>query len=103
MAKHRNSLPQLADGLFLTDGGIETTLVFLEGFELPYFAAFHLMGNERGQNALRDYYRRYVAIATRTVSDSSLKVRPGARVRTGRKSSGTPPWRSPTSTANRSS
>jgi S-methylmethionine-dependent homocysteine/selenocysteine methylase len=64
MAKHRNSLPQLADGLFLTDGGIETTLVFLEGFELPYFAAFHLMANERGQNALRDYYRRYVAIAT---------------------------------------
>jgi S-methylmethionine-dependent homocysteine/selenocysteine methylase len=64
MAKHRNSLPQLADGLFLTDGGIETTLVFLEGFELPYFAAFHLMANERGQNALRDYYRRYVTIAT---------------------------------------
>lgn len=64
MARHRNNLPQLADGLFLTDGGIETTLVFQEGFELPYFAAFHLMANERGQNALRDYYRRYIAIAT---------------------------------------
>ena len=63
MAKHRNNLPQLAGGLFLTDGGIETTLVFLEGFELPYFAAFHLMADERGRNALRDYYRRYVAIA----------------------------------------
>jgi S-methylmethionine-dependent homocysteine/selenocysteine methylase len=65
MARHRTNLPQLADRLFLTDGGIETTLVFLEGFELPYFAAFHLMTSERGRNALRDYYRRYVAIATR--------------------------------------
>src|SRR5919197_1557374 len=63
MAKHRNNLPQLAGGLFLTDGAIETTLVFLEGFQLPYFAAFHLMADERGRNALRDYYRRYVAIA----------------------------------------
>jgi S-methylmethionine-dependent homocysteine/selenocysteine methylase len=30
--------------LFLTDGGIETTLIFNDGFELPDFAAFHLGG-----------------------------------------------------------
>ncbi len=35
MAKYRNSLPQLGDGLFLTDGGIETTLIFHEGLPLP--------------------------------------------------------------------
>ena len=36
-------LPQLDGGLFLTDGGIETDLIFNDGFELPYFAAFHLL------------------------------------------------------------
>jgi hypothetical protein len=40
MAHYRNALPQSAGGLFLTDGGIETTLIFHEGLELPDFAAF---------------------------------------------------------------
>lgn len=34
MAKYRSSLPQLSGDLFLTDGGIETTLIFHEGLEL---------------------------------------------------------------------
>jgi S-methylmethionine-dependent homocysteine/selenocysteine methylase len=63
MAAHRTDLPQLSNDLFLTDGGLETTLIFLEGHELPYFAAFDLMQSERGRNALRDYYRRYLTIA----------------------------------------
>jgi S-methylmethionine-dependent homocysteine/selenocysteine methylase len=63
-ARYRHNLPQLSDRLFLTDGGIETTLVFLEGHELPYFAAFDLMKSEKGRSALRDYYRRYASIAT---------------------------------------
>ena len=46
-AKYRHSLPQLSDRLFLTDGGIETTLVFLDGIELPYFAAFDLLKTRR--------------------------------------------------------
>ena len=37
--KYRGRLPQLDGGLFLTDGGLETTLIFHEGFELPMFAA----------------------------------------------------------------
>ena len=40
MAKYRTSLPQLSDGLFLTDAGMETFLIFHEGVELPYFASF---------------------------------------------------------------
>ncbi|MEO1132317.1 MAG: homocysteine S-methyltransferase, partial [Cyanobacteria bacterium J06639_1] len=40
MARYRHQLPQLSDRLFLTDGGIETTLIFREGFDLPEFAAF---------------------------------------------------------------
>ena len=39
-AKYRGRLPQLDGGLFLTDGGLETTLIFHEGFDLPMFAAF---------------------------------------------------------------
>ena len=39
MAKYRNALPQLGGEFFLTDGGIETTLIFHDGLELPDFAA----------------------------------------------------------------
>jgi homocysteine S-methyltransferase len=62
-SKYRNRLPQLSGGLFLTDGGIETTLIFHEGLELPYFAAFHLLRGRDGRDALARYYERYIAIA----------------------------------------
>ena len=39
---YRKALPQLDGGFFLTDGGIETSLIFNDGLELPHFAAFHL-------------------------------------------------------------
>ena len=39
MATHRKPLPQAGERLFLTDGGIETTLIFHEGLDLPDFAA----------------------------------------------------------------
>src|SRR5690606_28706777 len=58
-----NALPQLDGGLFLTDGGIETTLIFHEGLDLPYFAAFHLMKTQEGRAALARYFERYVTIA----------------------------------------
>jgi S-methylmethionine-dependent homocysteine/selenocysteine methylase len=63
MTEHRNRLPQLGDGMFLTDGGIETTLIFHDGLELPYFAAFHLLRDAAGHATLARYYERYVAIA----------------------------------------
>ncbi|MGE0095583.1 MAG: homocysteine S-methyltransferase family protein [Alphaproteobacteria bacterium] len=63
MAKYRHGLPQLSGKLFLTDGGIETTLVFLEGLELPSFAAFVLLEDEKGMAALRRYYARHAEIA----------------------------------------
>lgn len=58
-------MPQLSGGFFLTDGGIETTLIFHEGLELPYFAAFHLLKDEAGREALRKYFRTYAALARR--------------------------------------
>ena len=65
MAKYRSNLPQLSDRLFLSDGGIETTLIFLEGLELPDFAAFHLLRTPEGTEALRKYFRTYAELATR--------------------------------------
>jgi S-methylmethionine-dependent homocysteine/selenocysteine methylase len=60
----RRELPQLAgDRLFVTDGGIETVLIFHRGLELPEFAAFDLLKDEAGTAALRDYYEPYLAIA----------------------------------------
>jgi S-methylmethionine-dependent homocysteine/selenocysteine methylase len=62
-AKYRDQLPQLDGGLFLTDGGLETTLIFHEGFDLPCFAAFVLLDSDRGRKALGDYFDRYVPMA----------------------------------------
>lgn len=63
MPKYRKQLPQLEDRLFLTDGGIETTLIFLEGLELPDFAAFHLLQTDHGTDALLRYFRSYAELA----------------------------------------
>jgi S-methylmethionine-dependent homocysteine/selenocysteine methylase len=59
-------LPQLAGGLFLSDGGLETTLVYLEGVELPHFAAFVLLDHETGRERLRRYYRPYLELCAET-------------------------------------
>jgi S-methylmethionine-dependent homocysteine/selenocysteine methylase len=62
LAKYRHELPQLAQGRFLTDGGLETTLIFLEGVDLPEFAAFPLLGNESGIERLERYYATYETV-----------------------------------------
>jgi S-methylmethionine-dependent homocysteine/selenocysteine methylase len=51
--------------LFLGDGGLETTMIFREGIELPCFAAFPLLRDPDGREALRRYYGEYIAIARR--------------------------------------
>jgi S-methylmethionine-dependent homocysteine/selenocysteine methylase len=57
-------LPQLTqERLYITDGGLETSLIFHEGLELPDFAAFDLLKDPAGVEALRRYYAPYVAIA----------------------------------------
>ena len=66
MTTYRNQLPQLGDQLFLTDGGIETTLIFHEGLDLPCFASFVLLRDAKGKEALRSYYTRYLDIARET-------------------------------------
>lgn len=63
MNAYRRDLPQAGGCLFLTDGGLETTLIFHEGIELPCFAAFDLLKDETGTATLRRYFERYIAIA----------------------------------------
>ena len=63
MTTYRHSLPQLSGGLFVTDGGLETTLVFHDGMELPEFAAFPLVMEPKGRGRLRAYFGEYLAIA----------------------------------------
>ena len=47
MSKHRHALPQLtSDKLFLTDGGMETVLIFHHGVDLPLFASIILFRDE---------------------------------------------------------
>ena len=65
MAKYRDALPQLGRDLYLTDGGLETTLIFNEGLELPDFAAFQLLKTAAGEASLRKYFRTYAEIAKR--------------------------------------
>ena len=65
MPDYRNALPQLSGQPFLTDGGLETTLIFHEGQDLPHFAAFHLMRTAKGEHLLRKYFRTYAALAAK--------------------------------------
>jgi S-methylmethionine-dependent homocysteine/selenocysteine methylase len=62
--RDRHRLPQLdAARPFLTDGGLETTLIFHRGLDLPGFAAFALLGDEAGRDELRAYFAPYLALA----------------------------------------
>ena len=63
MHTRSHRLPQLDGRLFLSDGGIETSLIFLEGIELPHFAAFDLLRDPTGRAVLHKYFARYAQIA----------------------------------------
>lgn len=60
---YRERLPQLDGGFFLTDGGLETTLIFHHGLELPLFAAVDLLQDDEGTEQLRLYYAPYAISA----------------------------------------
>lgn len=48
---------------WVTDGGLETDLLFHRGLDLPEFAAFPLLEQAAGVAALHEYYRGYAAVA----------------------------------------
>lgn len=63
MSKYRDRLPMLEGTPFLSDGGLETTLMFHEGLDLPHLAAFHLLRDPAAVQAMHRYYRRHAGIA----------------------------------------
>ncbi|KKJ78157.1 hypothetical protein WH95_02075 [Kiloniella litopenaei] len=64
--RYRHNLPQLKGGLFLTDAGQETDLIFNKGIPIKAFAAHTLLPDERGRAALTNYYNGFLALARQT-------------------------------------
>ena len=48
---------------YLMDSGLETTLIFHDGLDLPEFASFPLLESADGRDMLRKYYTRHLKIA----------------------------------------
>ena len=63
MPLYRNNLPQLQGQTLLTDSGLETTLIFHDGLDLPCFAAYPLLETAEGRSILRRYFKRHMQIA----------------------------------------
>ena len=74
MAKYRTALPQLTESTFMTDGGLETTLIFNQGIDLPHFASFGLLQNEEGIQILKEYYLAYLEISKQTCKGFILEA-----------------------------
>ena len=49
MSRYRHELPQLDNRIFLSDGGMETCLIFHNEIDLPHFASFDLLKDEQGK------------------------------------------------------
>ncbi|WP_312404060.1 homocysteine S-methyltransferase family protein [Rhizobium sp.] len=63
MKNDRLRLPHLGQEIYLTDGGLETTLIFHRGLELPFFASFPLIDDASGRAELDAYYEAYLSLA----------------------------------------
>ncbi|MBO9500688.1 homocysteine S-methyltransferase family protein [Brevundimonas sp. A19_0] len=57
--------PCRPDRLYLTEGGIETEIMYKWGFDLPHFAMFPLLEQPQARDVIADMYRRYLAVAAR--------------------------------------
>jgi homocysteine S-methyltransferase len=68
------ALPQLHGTRFVTDGGMETDLIFHHGVDLPDFAAFPLLGTAGGRALLTRYYDGYATIAQRAGAGLMLEA-----------------------------
>lgn len=65
MPRYRHALPQLTGQPLLTDGGIETVLIFQAGIDLPCFASFPVLESESGRALLTQYLDRHLEVANR--------------------------------------
>ncbi len=56
-------LPNTSDTLFLTEAGIETTLMYKKGWELNHFCLFELLQHDRFVADVRTYHARIIEVA----------------------------------------
>jgi S-methylmethionine-dependent homocysteine/selenocysteine methylase len=63
MPRYRHALPQLGGGIFLTDAGLETDLIFNHGIEIREFAAHTLLPEPDGRSALENYFSGFLELA----------------------------------------
>lgn len=56
-------LPNDANGLFLTDSGLETSLIFHDRLDLPLFASFVLLKTAEGRSRLKRYFAHHAEVA----------------------------------------
>lgn len=67
-------LPQLNGQVFLSEGGLETDLIFQHGIDLPDFASFPLLETEHGRKTLTDYFQAVIDIARRAGTGTVLET-----------------------------
>jgi len=60
---YRTNLPIMSGDQFITDGGINTTLIHRHGIDFPLFASFVLMDSPDGQEKFKEYYVEYLELA----------------------------------------
>ncbi|MCR8725891.1 homocysteine S-methyltransferase family protein [Frigidibacter sp. ROC022] len=58
--------PRSDDRLYLTEGGIETEIMYKDGFELPHFAMFPLLDDPAALEAMKQMWRRMLGVAAET-------------------------------------
>jgi len=58
--------PRIDGRLYLTEGGIETEIMYKDGFELPHFAMFPLLDDPAAVEALKGIWRRSLKVAAKT-------------------------------------
>ncbi len=68
------NLPQMSGSPVITDGGLETDLIYHHGVDLPDFASFPLVEDEKGAALLRAYFDGYVDIARRAGAAVQLET-----------------------------
>ena len=61
--RYRHALPQHSGGLYLTDAGLETDLIFNRGIAIREFAAHTLLDDPTGRASLAEYFRGFLALA----------------------------------------
>ena len=61
-----SSFPEQKPGLYyLTEGGVETEILYKWGYELPHFAMFPLLERADARSVIRDMYKRYLDVTAR--------------------------------------